>query len=152
MGYPSKALTSEILLTNANAPALGTRYKVGGKEYIFLKAPSSGVVGNWVTFDEAFIATKLAANAKGQVAVLMGTTTDNTYGVWAQIFGPASGFNGANCADNADLYATATAGLADDAVVVGDRIKGAWARALIGGSNAVGAVQLAYPFVDDIAD
>lgn len=130
---------------------LGTRYSPdGGKtEFIYLKGVASTAIGSWVTFDEAGITALLAANAKGQVGVAQAALVANTYG-WYQIFGTGDALM-INVADNGDLYHV-SAGVVDDAVVAGDRIKGAWARETVGGTAALGAVQLAYPFVDDIAD
>jgi hypothetical protein len=121
-----------------------------GNEYIYLKGVADTAVGRFVTFDEAGITALLAANAKGSVATAMAATVADRYG-WYQIYGSGIGSLAANCADNADLYATATAGVADDAIVAGDRIKGALARgAVTDAANA--AVQLNYPFIDDMAD
>lgn len=133
-------------------PALGQRLEVGINEYIFLKGVANTVAGMWVTFDEVGVTTLLAANAEGPVAVAMAAIDATTKFGWYQIFGTASGRVLADAADNAWLYATATAGVADDAVVAGDLIHNAKCRALNGGSTGNVTVQLYYPYVEDAED
>lgn len=133
------------------------KFKVGevvadenGNQYIFGSGVASCVAGSWVSLDEAAQATLLAANAKGRVGVAMGAIVASTYGFF-QIYGKSTtalaltGF-----ADNADCYATATAGSVDDAIVAGDRVKGAIGRSAV--SGGVITVELNFPIVDDMAD
>lgn len=121
-----------------------------GNEYIFGLGVASCVAGSWVSLDEAVQASLLAANAKGRVGIAMAALVASTYGFF-QIYGKnLVALVAASFADNGDVYATATAGTADDAVVAGDRVKGAWGRSAI--SGGVATMELSYPFVDDIAD
>ena len=121
-----------------------------GNEYVFGSGVASCAAGSWVSLDEDAQATLLAANAKGRVGIAMGALVASTYGFF-QVYGKSitalalTGF-----ADNANCYATATAGSVDDAVVAGDRVKGAIGRSAV--SGGVITVELNYPIVDDISD
>jgi len=107
---------------------LGTRVKAtdptyGGGEFIYLKGVANTAIGSWVTFNQDDNSTTLlAANAIGPVAVAMSANVASQYG-WYQIYGKAIGKALAGYADNGLVYATATAGSVDDAVVAGDRVK-----------------------------
>ena len=142
--------------TTANqAVALGTIVQaadpdLGSGEFIYLKGVASTVVGSFVTYNSADNTTALlAANAIGPVAVAMSPCVAGEFG-WYQISGKAVGLALTGFLDNANVYATATAGSVDDAIVAGDRVK------LAKGASAVGtpAAGLAYfeiqrPFMDD---
>lgn len=117
-----------------------------GNKYIYLKGVASTVAGSWVTFDELGVTTLLAANAIGPVAIAKAATVASTWG-WYLIYGTGLANVSASFADNGNLYATATAGEADDAVVAGDRIKHAIGRSAISGGQAT--VQVWYPEMDD---
>lgn len=142
--------------TSANqAVALGTIVQasdpaLGSGEFIYLKGVASTVVGSWVTYNAAdWTTTLLAPNAIGPVAIAMSACVANEFG-WYQISGDAVGLALTGFVDNANVYATATAGSVDDAIVAGDRVK------LAKGASAVGtpSAGLAYfeihrPFMDD---
>ena len=138
--------------TTQNHP-LGTRVQAqdptyGVGEFIYLAGVASTVVGSWVTFNQDDgTTTLLAANAIGPVAVAMSANVANQYG-WYQIYGknPAA-LVLAGFADNANVYATATAGSVDDAVVAGDRVKNARGASAI--SSGAAEMELWYPFMDD---
>lgn len=121
-------------------------YGVG--EFVYLPGVASTVAGSWVTFEQDNGATTLlAANAIGPVAVAMSANVANQYG-WYQIYGKCpSAAVLAGFADNANCYATATAGSVDDAVVAGDRVKNARGASAISGGFA--EMELWYPFMDD---
>lgn len=140
--------------TTKNHP-LGTRvtakdatYGVG--EFIYLKGVASTEVGSWVTFNQDDNSTALlAANAIGPVAVAMSANVADQYG-WYQIYGKAVGKALASFADNANVYATATAGSVDDAVVAGDRVKSAkGASAVDTPSTGLAEFEIQYPLMDD---
>ena len=100
--------------------AVGIDPVYGVGEFIYLIGVASTAVGSWVTFTEDDFATALlAADAVGRVAVAMGANVASSYG-WYQIKGKAVGKALTGYLDNADVYATATAGSVDDAVVIGD--------------------------------
>ena len=140
--------------TTARHP-LGTRIKAfdptyGQGEFIYLKGVASTALGSWVTFAQDDNTTALlAANAIGPVAVAMAATVANTFG-WYQIYGKAVGKALASYADNGLVYATATAGSVDDAVVAGDRVKNALgASAIDTPSTGLAEFEIQYPFMDD---
>ena len=123
---------------------------LGAGEFVYLVGVASTVLGSFVTYNASDNSTNLlAANAIGPVGVAMSINVASQYG-WYQISGKAVGKALAGFADNGNVYATATAGSIDDAVVAGDRVK------LAKGASAVGthSTGLAYfeiqrPFMDD---
>ena len=122
----------------------------GSGEFIYLKGLAATAVGSWVTYSQDDNTTALlAANAIGPVAVAMSANVANQYG-WYQIFGKAVGKALAAYADNGLVYATATAGSIDDAVVAGDRVKLAiGASAVDTPSTGLAEFEIQYPFMDD---
>jgi len=119
-----------------------------GGEFIYLKGLAATAVGTWVTYNtDDMSTTLLAANAIGPVAIAMSACVASNFG-WYQIMGKAQGLALASFADNGNVYATATAGSVDDAVVAGDRVKLA-----VGASTIVGAglaeFEISRPFMDD---
>lgn len=135
--------------------ALGTKVRAtdptyGEGEFIYLSGVASTAVGSWVTIHEdGFTTTLLAANDIGQVAVAMSANVASQWG-WYQIDGKAVGKALASYADNGLVYATATAGSVDDAVVAGDRVKKAiGASAVDTPSTGLAEFEINYPFMDD---
>lgn len=122
----------------------------GGGEFIYLRGVASTAIGSWVTYDtDDFGTALLAANAIGPVAVSMSANVANQFG-WYQISGKAVALVLAGFADNANVYATATAGSVDDAIVAGDRVKGAKGASAIGTpSGSFAEMEIARPFMDD---
>lgn len=122
----------------------------GSGEFIYLAGVASTAIGSWVTYNsDDGSTTLLAANAIGPVAIAMQATVASTYG-WYQIQGKAVGLCLAGFLDNANVYATATAGSVDDAVVAGDRVKGARGASAIGTpSGSFAEFEIARPFMDD---
>jgi hypothetical protein len=123
----------------------------GNGEHIYLKGVASTAVGSWVLYNEDDWTTSLlAANDIGQVAVAMSANTSASNGGWYQIKGKAVGKVLAGFADNANIYATATAGSVDDAIVAGDRVKRAkGASAIDTPSTGLAEVEIDRPFMDD---
>jgi len=122
----------------------------GAGEFIYLKGVASTAIGSWVTYsyDDGTTAL-LAANAIDPVAVAMSANVANQYG-WYQITGKAVGKVLAGYVDNALVYATATAGSVDDAVVSGDRVKLAkGASAVDVPSAGFAEFEISRPFMDD---
>lgn len=122
----------------------------GAGEFIYLKGLAATAVGSWVTYNmDDGTTTLLAANAIGPVAVAMSANVASQYG-WYQVQGKAVGLCLTGFLDNANVYATATAGSVDDAVVAGDRVKGAVGASAIGTPAAGQAeFEIARPFMDD---
>jgi hypothetical protein len=91
----------------------------------------------------------LAANAIGPVAVAMSACVANRFG-WYQIYGKAVGLALTGFVDNANVYATATAGSVDDAVVAGDRVKNCKGASAVGTPSAgLAEFEIQYPVMDD---
>lgn len=122
----------------------------GGGEFIYLLGVASTAVGSWVTYNpDDFSTALLAANAIGPVAIAMSANVASQYG-WYQIQGKAVGRVLTGFVDNANVYATGTAGSIDDAVVAGDRVKGAVGASAIGTPSAgLAEIEIARPFMDD---
>ena len=95
----------------------------GVATFIYLKGVASTAAYNVVVYDEyANTTTRAVAGSRGPAAVAMSANVANQYG-WYMIEGSAIITCGTVSA-NAPLYATATAGTVDDAVVSGDMILG----------------------------
>lgn len=122
----------------------------GAGEFIYLKGVASTVAGSWVTYNmDDGSTTLLAANAIGPVAIAMSANVASQYG-WYQIQGKAVGKALAAYADDALVYATATAGSVDDAAVAGDRVKRAkGASALDAPATGMAEFEIDRPFMDD---
>ena len=134
---------------------LGTRIKAndptyGEGEFIYLKGAANTAIGSWVTYNlDDNSTTLLAANAIGPVGISMSANVASQYG-WYQIYGKAIGLCLAGYLDNALVYATATAGSVDDAVVAGDRVKQAIGASAIGTpSGSFAEFEIEYPWMDD---
>lgn len=119
----------------------------GGGEFVYLLGVASTVAGSWVTYNADDNSTALlAANAIGPVAVAMSANVASQYG-WYQISGKAVGAALTAYADNGLVFATATAGSIDDAVVAGDRVKNAKGASAVAAGFADFEIQR--PFMDD---
>lgn len=122
----------------------------GSGEFIYLLGVASTTANSWVTFNaDDYSTALLAANAIGPVAVAMSANVASQYG-WYQITGKAIGKAAASYADNGLVYATATAGTVDDAVVAGDRVKNALgASAVDTPSTGLAEFEIQRPWMDD---
>jgi hypothetical protein len=129
-------------------PVMTRAFDEDGNEYIYLQGVASTAIGSWVTFDEAGVTALLAANAKGFVAVATAATVASTYG-WYLIYGTGQALLAANCADNATIGREGADGVAGDGRAAGDEIVGAMSRGATAGAQALAAVQLSYPIVND---
>tara|TARA_R110000868_G_scaffold331262_1_gene592241 strand:- start:136 stop:639 length:504 start_codon:yes stop_codon:yes gene_type:complete len=137
---------------------LGTRVRAydvastayGEGEFIYLKGVASTVLGSVVIYSQDDNSTALlVANAIGPVAVSMSDNVASSYG-WYQIFGKAVGKPLTGFADNANCYATATAGSIDDTVVAGDRVKCMkGASAIDTPATGLAELEIQYPYMDD---
>ena len=122
----------------------------GAGEFIYLLGLAATAVGTWVTYNgDDGSTTLLAANAIGPVGVAMSANVASQYG-WYQISGKAIGKALAAFADNGLVFATATAGSIDDAVVAGDRVKNALgASAVDTPSTGLAEFEIQRPWMDD---
>jgi hypothetical protein len=130
--------------------ATGNTAGNGVGEFIYAKGVANTVAGSWVTYyPDDWSTVLLAANAIGAVAIAMSANVANQYG-WYQIQGKAVGKVLTGYVDNALVYATATAGSVDDAVVAGDRVKNALgASAIDVPATGMAEFELNRPFMDD---
>ncbi len=122
----------------------------GSGQFIYAQGVASTAEGSWVTINEDDWTTALlAANAIGRVGVAMAANVASSYG-WYQIGGKAIGKALTGYVDNALVYATATAGSIDDAVVSGDRVKNAKGASAVGTpSSGFAEFEINNPFMDD---
>ena len=131
---------------------VGTRIKdTRGNEYIFMRGVASTIKGSWVTYDELYDTTLLAANLKGPVAVAMAAIVANRWG-WYCIFGSVLAAMALSSADNAIVGYETTSGYAGDGRAAGDLIYRAISRSAEEGTAAQAQYnfQIWYPFVDDL--
>lgn len=122
----------------------------GEGEFIYAKGVASTAIGTWVIINEDdYSTTRLVANDIGRVGVAMSANVANQYG-WYQISGKAVGLALAGLVDNANIYATATAGSVDDALVAGDRVKNCKSASALGvPSGNFAEFEIDRPFMDD---
>lgn len=122
----------------------------GNGEFIYLQGVANTALGSWVVYNaDDFSTVLLGADMIGPVAVAMSANVAGQYG-WYQIQGKAIGKVLSGFVDNANVYATATAGSVDDAVVAGDRVKNAKGASAIGTPSAgLAEFEIQRPFVDD---
>lgn len=122
----------------------------GTGEFIYLKGVAATTLGSWVVYNaDDWSTTLLGPDMIGPVAIAMSANVAGNYG-WYQIQGKAIGKVLAGYLDNALVYATATPGSADDAVVAGDRVKDAKGASAIGTPAAgLAEFEIHRPFVDD---
>lgn len=147
-GSQSIAHADTSVVDTAAQVQLGSRMRdAAGNEYIYLKGVASTGAGSWVTFDENYATTLLAANAVGPVAIAMAATVASTYG-WYQIYGVNTVAKTDTVAADKALFIDGTNGRADDAVVTGDLIVGASSQTA--DTSNVATVQITYPYVTDV--
>lgn len=137
------------LLTDVDSTARNTvgmrQFDEAHNEYIYLKGVASTLAGSWVAFDELYLTTLLVANGLGRVAISVSATVASTWG-WYCIYGAFNGLCLASYADNAKVWATATAGSIDDADVAVDLITGAVGRSARNTTTGMALFELSYPF------
>lgn len=139
--------TSALHALGDIARAIDPTYGAG--EFIYLKGVASTAIGSWVTYNNDDGSTALlAANAIGPVAVAMSANVASQYG-WYQIRGKAFGLALTAFADNGNVYATATGGSIDDAVVAGDRVKNAKGASAVNETTLLAEFEIDRPWMDD---
>lgn len=122
----------------------------GAGEFIYQQGVVGTVLGSFVTYNQDDNTTTLLVGAAqiGPVGVAMAVNVAATFG-WYQISGKAIGKANAAYADNANVYATATAGQVDSAIVAGARVKNAKGASNVGIPSAgLAEFEIARPFVD----
>lgn len=117
-----------------------------GNEYIYLQGATNVADGSWVSYIAgAFVASLLAAGAKGSVAISSGAIGATAFG-WFLISGQDTAVCESSILSNAHCFATGTAGEVDDAVVKNDQVKRA--RTVTAGvAGATATVAIDRPFI-----
>ena len=110
----------------------------GEGEFVYLTGLASTAVGDVVVINKG-TTTRAVTTSRGPVGVAMSANVASQYG-WYQIAGQAVVNTAGAVADNALVYATATAGSVDDAVVAGAQIDGAVYRGAVGAAGTAVAV------------
>ncbi len=124
------------------------RHVTDGKigEFQYMQGIASCSIADWVLLDyDSGTATLLVDTNVGGVGIAMSATIASTFG-WFQIRGKAQGKLAASCADNAELYTTATAGVVDDVVTGQFQVFGARCAETVT-SAAIGEVEIHFPVV-----
>lgn len=97
-----------------------------GYHYVYLKGASSIVATDVVSYREGeWTAIRLAASAKGSVAVAMAAVDASTEYGWFGYVGSFTTNVLSTIVSNAHIFATGTAARVDDAVVKNDQVKNA---------------------------
>jgi len=116
-------------------------------EFVYMQGVASAAAASWVllNYDNSTVSLLVDADAGG-VGLSMGAIIASTFG-WFQIRGKGSGILLASCADNAELFTTATAGSLDDTKTGQFQVYGARAASAPGSSAAAAEVEIHYPVV-----
>lgn len=128
--------------------AFGTELTLSGEVFVYVKGVSSAAAGQWATYNPLTgVTVRLAGNAQGPVGIFMSTLDATTKFGWIQVVGINTIASTDTVAADKPLYIDGTAGRADDAVVAGDLIAGAFS--LTADTSNVATVYLQRPFVTD---
>jgi hypothetical protein len=117
----------------------------GEGEFIYMTGVASTAVGDMVVLGKG-TTTRSLTTTRGPVGVAMSANVASQYG-WYQISGQAVVNTAGAVADNAAVYATATAGSVDDAVVAGAQVDGAVFRGAVAAAGTA-VVVLDRPAMD----
>ena len=151
IGHQRIAANSTTQDHNLNTIVRAYDPSYGEGEFIYLKGVASTVVGSWVTYsldDSATVLLLAADSPDNPLAVAMAATVASEFG-WYQISGKAVGKAKASYADNAEVFATSTAGSVDDSVVAGDRVVHALGASAVGTpSSGLAEFEIRRPYVD----
>ena len=121
----------------------------GSGEFIYLSGAASTIVGSFATINmDDGSTTLLAANAIGSVGVSMSANNTTTNYGWYQIYGKAIGAAATTVTDNANVYATGTAGMVAAAVVDGDMVH--MCKSASTTTTGTAEFEIHYPYTDDI--
>ncbi len=144
--------------TNRRFRAGTIKTDINGNRYVYLPGVASLLVGDFVTYNSVSASTapaRLVVNVVGPVAISMSANTSTTSFSWYMVYG---NYATANVLDNgpapgAALYASATAGAADDATSAGDWIQGATVttQAVTAGGIGTAGVFISYPWTSNSA-
>ena len=138
VGAQPIAVTSTTQLHPLGTIVRATDPTYGDAEFVYLAGVASTAVGDLVVIDQGTTA-RTGTSSRGPVGIAMSANVASQYG-WYQISGQAVVNVAGAVADNALVYATATAGSADDAVVSGAQVDGAVFRTSAAGAGTAVAV------------
>jgi len=125
-GHPQILHSNTTIIDDEQKATLGLRtVDKQGNEYVYLKGVGGTTAGSWVTYDENYATTLLAADAVGPVAIAKAATLANQYG-WYQIYGSNTEAQTDTIAADKALYIDGTSGRVDDLGVSGDIVLGAY--------------------------
>lgn len=115
--------------------------------YVYLKGVTSCADGSWVSYvPGTYTAILLAAGAKGSVAIAQGAVDAATKFGKFKVEGSDTAVCESSIVSNANVYATATAGEVDDAIVKNDQVKNA-KTTTAGVAGATATVAFNRPFI-----
>lgn len=138
IAFPDVTDTSTVQKLALGTRALGVDPTLGVAEFIYLKGVAGTAVGSLVIYDAKNGTTTLAvAASKGPVAVAMSANVANQFGWYCVKAAVVPVLSLTANAAGAVQYVTATAGVADDAVVAGQGIDGLINLTLVGGATAL---------------
>jgi len=138
IGAQPIAVTSTTLLHPLGTVVRAVDPTYGEGEFVYLTGLASTAVGDLVVLDQG-TTTRTVTTSRGPVGVAMSANVASQYG-WYQVYGQAVVNVAGAVADNALVYATATSGSADDAVVSGAQVDGAVFRTSASGAGTAVAV------------
>src|SRR3990167_4362885 len=146
-GHPQILHSNTSKIDDDQVAVLGLRtVDKQGNEYIYLKGVGGTTAGSWVTYDENYATTLLAADAVGPVAIAKASIVASDYG-WYQIFGGNTDAQTGTISADKALYIDGTAGRVDDLGVSGDLVIGAYS--MTADASNVATVMLVYPHVSN---
>ena len=147
-------LTSPLTQVDSEAKfTVGTRTQTkDGNEYIYLPGVASVAARDWVTYNTLTSGsygsvTRLAADAKGPVAIAQAAINGNSYG-WFGVRGLFDGYCGQATTSGHALYSCGTTAAVAGAKVNGDGVMNAFAVST-GVSGGTVKAHIVYPFVTD---
>lgn len=146
-GHPQILHSNTTIVDTEQLAVLGLRtVDKQGNEYIYLKGVGGTTAGSWVTYDENYATTLLAADAVGPVAIAKATIVANQYG-WYQIYGLNTDAQTDTISADKALYIDGTSGRVDDLGISGDLVIGAYSMSA--SSSNVATVMIVYPHVSN---
>jgi hypothetical protein len=129
--------------------ALGKKFYLGDKSYVYVKGVTDGAAGKFATYTSAGVTVLTVADINGQAGIFMSDLDATTKFGFLQIFGENATADVTAATAGAALYATATPGRLDESAVAGDMALGV--TVTVTGASNVATVFLNYPHFIDVA-
>lgn len=141
---PASGAPGEVHDTQQNA--LGAVREFSDGFYIYLQGVVSTVAGNWALYKSGVYTTALLTTGmRGNVAIASAAIVANKFG-WYGVRGAFTATNLSASLSNGYLYATGTAGSAEDALTKNEQIQGATATGAPVTTTGGGAQTVAIDF------